>query len=69
MAAHSGNLTLTGYNPELGNMPFENKKAKLQESNFELSKAVVVKEVWNDYAILERGRELAVIAAGLWRRA
>ena len=32
-----GNLTLTGYNPELSNLPFLDKKAKLENTHIELN--------------------------------
>jgi uncharacterized protein with ParB-like and HNH nuclease domain len=33
-----GNLTLTGYNSELGNLPFSQKKAKLENTHIELNR-------------------------------
>ena len=32
-----GNLTLTGYNPELSNLPFLDKKAMLENTHIELN--------------------------------
>ena len=63
-----GNLTLTGYNSELGNMPFSDKKAKLAESKFSLSASLKDLDEWNAETIEQRGRELAELAAKLWPR-
>lgn len=41
-----GNLTLTGYNSELSNSPFTEKKALLAESHFELNKHFAGHEKW-----------------------
>ena len=63
-----GNLTLTGYNSELGNMPFSDKKAILAESKFSLSESIKDLDEWNAETIEQRGRELAKLAAKLWPR-
>ncbi|MEO3777267.1 DUF1524 domain-containing protein [Micromonospora sp. B11E3] len=36
-----GNLTLTGYKPELGNKPFAAKRAELEKSGIRLSQKIV----------------------------
>lgn len=57
-----GNLTLTGYNSELGDKPFEEKKELLSEVNtkvVELYKDIKVCECWNAEAIEGRADRLA----------
>ena len=63
-----GNLTLTGYSRELGNMPFGEKKAILTESKFSLNSSLKDLDEWNAETIERRGRELAELAAKLWPR-
>ncbi len=63
-----GNLTLTGYNPELSNKPFKEKKPLLIESNFALSKSILKVDEWNTTAIENRGAELAERALYIWKR-
>ena len=63
-----GNLTLTGYNPELGNMPFPDKKAKLACANFALSSSIQEYDAWTGDSIQERGCELAERALQIWSR-
>ena len=63
-----GNLTLTGYNSELGDLPFTEKKQKIEEVN---SKVVVLYsdvkdcEKWGADEIENRATHLAAIAAEL----
>ena len=62
-----GNLTLTGYNPELSNMLFLEKR-DYEEGGFKSSPAWLNKElgqleVWNQEEIEKRGKALAEIAA------
>lgn len=63
-----GNLTLTGYNPDMGNKPFSEKKQALEKSNFALSADIVAQGAWNGEAIVNRGRSLASRAVQIWRR-
>ena len=63
-----GNLTLTGYNPELSNNPFKKKKSLLAKSNFALSKSILKVDEWNATAIENRGDELAKRALRIWKR-
>ena len=64
-----GNLTLTGFNSELGDRSFEEKKGILQNAK---TKAVVLynnildKEVWDKNAIEERARELIQLIYALF---
>ena len=63
-----GNLTLTGYNPELSNKPFAEKKAILSKSNFALNESLQTYDDWNADTIQQRGRELAERAVKIWPR-
>lgn len=64
-----GNLTLTGYNSELGVMSFGDKKNEfLAESNFALNSSLKDTDEWNAETIEQRGRELAERAATIWVR-
>lgn len=61
-----GNLTLTGYNPELSNSPFAVKREKLAQSNVEMNKEIAQETEWTQVQIAERGRRLAERALELW---
>lgn len=66
-----GNLTLTGYNSELSNKPFEDKSAHiLANSNLGLNKYFNQRKVtiWNEEAIRSRAEYLANIATTIWLR-
>jgi uncharacterized protein with ParB-like and HNH nuclease domain len=63
-----GNLTLTGYNPELSNRRFIEKKKLYVESHFELNKEIAKVEFWTPSAIQKRGEELAKRAILIWKR-
>jgi uncharacterized protein with ParB-like and HNH nuclease domain len=62
-----GNLTLTGYNAELSNKSFNEKKKLLCEhSNFELNKYFRDKSDWRREEIEKRAEHLAQIALQVW---
>ena len=61
-----GNLTLTAYNPELGNLGFEHKKQQLSISHIELNRWIYQQTVWNETTIEARAAMLADIATKLW---
>jgi hypothetical protein len=61
-----GNLTLTGYNPELGNIPFAEKKEKLRNTHIELNRAILEQQNWRGLEIALRARELSAKANQLW---
>jgi uncharacterized protein with ParB-like and HNH nuclease domain len=61
-----GNLTLTGYNAELGNLPFEKKKEKLKNSHVELNRWIVEQDSWGESQISKRADELLERAKLLW---
>jgi uncharacterized protein with ParB-like and HNH nuclease domain len=63
-----GNLTLTGYNSELGNLPFHEKKAQLQNTHFELTRWVISQTAWRDIEIEARGHLLSRMALERWIR-
>jgi len=61
-----GNLTLTGYNPELGNLAFEEKKNKLSNTHIELNRFVLDQVSWGEAEINARAEEMYKTAACLW---
>lgn len=63
-----GNLTLSGYNPSLGNKPFAEKRCLLTKANFALTESILKVDEWDEAAIQARGNELADLALGIWRR-
>ena len=63
-----GNLTLTGYNSELGNKPFSEKKRCLAKSKFSLSDSITDCAEWNAETIQQRARDLADRAVKIWPR-
>lgn len=63
-----GNLTLSGYNPDMGNQPFEEKKKVLRDSHIELNRDIVACEVWDESTIEVRSAMLADRAVAVWKR-
>jgi hypothetical protein len=63
-----GNLTLSGYNPELGNTSFAKKQKGFGESNVSLNEHFVTVSAWNEQSIRDRGQLLARRVARLWPR-
>ena len=63
-----GNLTLTGYNPDLSNSSFDAKKKLLQQSHVELNTYFADIAVWNAEAILVRSRKLVDQVIRMWPR-
>jgi uncharacterized protein with ParB-like and HNH nuclease domain/predicted transport protein len=66
-----GNLTLTGYNSELGDLPFEKKKTLESPKGYESSKMLMTREVakfekWDSATIRLRGEQLSQQALKLW---
>lgn len=61
-----GNLTLTGYNSELSNHPFSDKRAKLATSGLLMNQEIVGHESWGAAEIAERGSLLAERVIALW---
>ncbi|MEG4504272.1 DUF262 domain-containing protein [Microcoleus sp. F6_B4] len=63
-----GNLTLTGYNTEIGDKPFDEKKSFYLQSNVSLNKYFQDITIWNTDAIKKRAENLADIAIQVWPR-
>jgi predicted transport protein len=70
-----GNLTLTGYNPEYSDLPFEKKKVLVDKegrqvgfnfSPLRLNKFIGEQSVWTQLEIERRGKELANRAVSIW---
>ena len=66
-----GNLTLTGYNAELSNSTFQEKRDRpggFRESAVLLNKDVAAETEWTSRQMEERGRRLADRALRIWPR-
>ena len=64
-----GNLTLTGYNPELSDRPFPEKrdmKGGFRESPLKLNEGLGGLDKWDEAAIKNRAECLAEVATGVW---
>jgi predicted transport protein len=64
-----GNLTLTGYNPELSDRPFAEKrdmKGGFRESPLRINQGLGTLQSWTVDAIRQRAEKLAALAARVW---
>ena len=61
-----GNLTLTGYNPDLSNHPYAEKRELLKKSHFELNRHFDQVEHWTPAAIEARAMSIADRALKIW---
>ncbi|PPF16204.1 hypothetical protein C5C94_14080 [Rathayibacter sp. AY1C3] len=61
-----GNLTLTGYNSELSNRPFDQKRRMLAESGLRLNQEIAGEEEWGAPEIAKRSAALAERIIALW---
>jgi uncharacterized protein with ParB-like and HNH nuclease domain len=61
-----GNLTLTSYNPELSNCPFQKKKEILSKSHLELNSYFAQIDSWDKNSIEKRAKILADTALMIW---
>ena len=65
-----GNLTFTGYNPELSDRSFRKKKhldpGGFLQSRLRLNDSLIREPEWNEDAILARAEELAEKALKIW---
>lgn len=61
-----GNLTLSGYNQQLWNHPFNVKRDRYAQSNIVLTRELAEYEQWTEVEIEARGRQLATEAARIW---
>jgi len=65
-----GNLTLTGYNSEYGDRPFEEKRdmpGGFRDSPLKLNRMLGQVEQWNEEAIKDRARWLSAQAVEVWK--
>ena len=61
-----GNLTLTGYNSELSNDPFEVKRIRLANSGLSMNQEIAAQERWGRPQIHARAAVLADKVAQIW---
>jgi hypothetical protein len=64
-----GNLTLTGYNPELSDRPFlekRNMEGGFKDSPLRVNEDLGVIDSWNEEAIKDRAEKLAHRVAEIW---
>jgi alkylated DNA nucleotide flippase Atl1 len=61
-----GNLTLTGYNSELSNSPFDVKRALLSTSGVTMNQAIAHADVWGPRSIRERSAALVDRIISIW---
>ncbi len=64
-----GNLTLTGYNSEYSDRPFQKKRdmpGGFRESPLRLNSGLGALSVWNEETIVERARRLSEMATTVW---
>ena len=62
-----GNLTLTAYNSELGNMPFQEKLKEYGNSMIPMTRALEEYRSWNETEICARAGQLAEQAVQIWQ--
>ena len=62
-----GNLSLTGYNSELSNNSFKDKKEEYLKSNYTHTQNLARYNDWTSKEIFERGTELSKIALSIWK--
>ncbi|MBN4049895.1 DUF262 domain-containing protein [bacterium AH-315-M10] len=63
-----GNLTYSGYNTEMGNKPFDQKKNILRQSHFEMNRQIIECEKWTRQEIENRAAAMADRALVIWQR-
>ena len=61
-----GNLTLTGYNPEMSNRPFASKRHTFQNSSLSMNKEIGTETEWGPEQITSRVHQLANRAIEIW---
>ncbi|MTI13072.1 GmrSD restriction endonuclease domain-containing protein [Sansalvadorimonas verongulae] len=64
-----GNLTLTGYNPELSDRPFADRRdmeGGFAQSPLKLNRSLAPQPQWNEQAILNRSEQLSNMVADVW---
>lgn len=60
------NLTLTGYNPEMANDPWDAKRAYYAASHVELCRRLAKFDQWTERELGERAAALAELALSIW---
>ena len=61
-----GNLSLTGYNYDMGNESFSKKKLTYIKSNLCITKELVEYNIWNENSMIIRAKKMAEIATKIW---
>ena len=61
-----GNLTLTEYNPELGNKNFDDKKKIYSQSHYSYTRALKDSPEWTSKQIQARAKKLAAETVKIW---
>lgn len=61
-----GNLTISAYNSELGNSPFEVKRERLANSGIQMNLSIAQNDSWGREQIEERSRQLAELIIDIW---
>ncbi|WP_082393449.1 GmrSD restriction endonuclease domain-containing protein [Nocardia arizonensis] len=61
-----GNLTLTGYNENLGNREFDVKREMLRASSIRMNQEIATYSAWGPNQIEQRGRDLARRITAAW---
>ena len=64
-----GNLTLTGYNPEYSNKPFQDKrdmKKGFKESGLRLNRELAKLNKWDEEEMKRRANKLSKVAGDIW---
>lgn len=61
-----GNLTLTGYNSELGNGSFDSKRKRLKKSGIVMNQSIAAQVAWGRAEILDRAARLADTIIDTW---
>lgn len=61
-----GNLTLTGYNSEMSNKGYTEKREYFATSNIMMNRRLAEVEEWNEKQINERGNKLFEVAVKIW---
>lgn len=61
-----GNVTLTGYNPQLSDKPFERKQQIYEMSRLEMNRRLTQTEKWRRVEVLARSALLGQAAIGIW---
>jgi hypothetical protein len=61
-----GNVTLTGYNPELSNEPWPDKRVFYAASNVSMTRPLADNGTFDEDVLVTRGEQLAQRAADIW---